>query len=329
VGCRTTWCGSWRLVVVTSPHAAASHFTFLPGAVSSVHFTNGLCGMVGDGSRLGINFQYTVQEVRLDATSFVKGLSGASKSALREFVANPDSSMARARFQETLPEEVPSPDGHEVERCKDRPQVATTIERCAIVVVGDDNEAILEPKYRAPRGDLDLGRVLKHNDPAATAPARHLAQPDDEAAQREFDRCVARAIDPDILRLVLDNADFDCSRTTVSRFFGSARANGAIAGSVGVGTKTRSTITVRAHEIALDGMTAFDNVAPVEVVPETDQYNCLFSYVDPAEEEVDRFQREQEQRAIEDAAARRRIQTVLEEVERRRRRQEEIGLEEL
>jgi hypothetical protein len=305
--------------VVAPAHVAAQHSTFFPVAVKSADFTKSICAMVGDGNRININSEYTVHEVHIDAASFVDGLSSASKSALRKFVANPDSFTARRRFQRSLPDEALPPAEHTVEQYRARPQVTTTIEGCAIGVVGDDNVAIVNADYQAPMGELDLGHVLKHDDAAAKALACRLGQPHDEVAQRAFDRCVARAIDPEMLRSVLDNADFDGGRTTVSRFFGSARVDGAIAGTIGAGAKMRSTIIVRAHEVALDDVTALDTVAVVEDDPETDHTHTFVVLADPdvgAEEEpAERFRQVQlRQAAIEKAPAAR----------RRRRRPEEI-----
>jgi len=312
-----------KVQVFTPPHVETRRVTFLPGPVSRVRFANSQCGMVGDGSKLDIDSEYTVYEVHIDAASFVDGLSGRSVSALQDFIKNPGSSTAREMFQRTLPDETLPPAEHTTEKYKARPQAATVIENCAIGVVGDNNEAMVEADYSAATGVLELAQVLRNEDAAATALARYLADTEDDAAQHEFDRCVVQAINPEILRSLLDNATFHSDRPATSHIFRGFHADGVIAGTVGAGTKARSTITVEAHEVSLDGITAFAGIAVVEQDPEADQDDFSIFYVEPAVEAAGFRRREQEQRDMDAAAARRTLQIVLEEDRRRRIREME------
>jgi hypothetical protein len=241
---------------VTPFHDPAFRAGLRFGAVENANFTKTLQVVVGNRANVRVNTEYLVDRVDISANSFIENLSPASKSALDDFKAKPESAAAREKFQATLAEGVPAPTEHSSDEFKVAPRVNVVTESSDIVVVGDDSKELLDADYRAPTGDLDLGQVLCQNDEAASALARHLQHPDDRDAQKDFNRRVSEAISTDVLGSLLQSADFHRDQPRVRQVGGRADFEGGIAATVGQGNTARSRITIRAKDVRLTEVSA-------------------------------------------------------------------------
>lgn len=322
-GLRSRWNAE---ISVTTPYSGlVSRSEFLPRRVKNVHFSNIVCAIVGDRSKVDINSEYSVNKVHIDVDAFVKGLSGKSESALKEFVKNPRSDSACARFQATLPGGEPTPVEHHTELYRAELKVAASIEDCAVAVIGDDGSSIVEADYAAPTGELDLSPILRSNKSVAKALAHALANRGDPAAQHSFDQCIVEAISPDILGSFLDGTHFDTGETKIRRRGSTTRVKGAIATTLGEGNMTRSHITLRAHKVAKLDKTALAELAD-KYAPTPASFGAAPPVVVAPSGAAARLARmQQEQEALDMVRRAEQLRRALEELERRRNGDREDG----